>query len=109
MKTLQEKLSSLPAARRKKIAKRTDALIAEEMTMRELRKARQITQVQMAKALGVKQEQVSRSEKRADMHLSTLQRTVRAMGGELILTAQFPDGAPVRLIGFASMLCEKNS
>jgi DNA-binding XRE family transcriptional regulator len=98
--TLQEKLSSLPAARRKKIAKRTELLIAEEMTMRELRKARQITQVQMAKALGVKQEQVSRSEKRADMHLSTLQRTVRAMGGELILTAQFPEGAPVRLIGF---------
>jgi hypothetical protein len=37
------------------------------------------------------------------MHLSTLQRTVRAMGGELILTAQFPDGAAVRLIGFASI------
>ena len=103
MKTLQEKLSSLPAGGRKKIARRTDVLIAEEMTMRELRKARQITQVQMAKALGVKQEQVSRSEKRADMHLSTLQRTVKAMGGELILTAQFPDGAPVRIIGFASM------
>jgi DNA-binding XRE family transcriptional regulator len=103
MKTLQEKLDTLPATRRKKIAKRTHLLIAEEMTMRELRKARQITQVEMAKALGVKQEQVSRSEKRADMHLSTLQRTVRAMGGELILTARFPDGAPVRLTGFASM------
>jgi DNA-binding XRE family transcriptional regulator len=103
MKTLQEKLSALPTARRNKIAKRTHALIAEEMTMRELRKARQITQVQMAKALGVKQEQVSRSEKRADMHLSTLQRTVRAMGGELILTAQFPDGVPVRLIGFEAI------
>jgi DNA-binding XRE family transcriptional regulator len=103
MKTLQEKLSTLPVARRKKIAKRTHLLVAEEMTMRELRKARQITQVEMAKALGVKQEQVSRSEKRADMHLSTLQRTVRAMGGELILTAQFPDGAPVRLTGFASI------
>jgi DNA-binding XRE family transcriptional regulator len=103
MKSLQDKLASLPAVRRKKIASRTKVLIAEEMTMRELRKARQITQVEMAKALGVKQEQVSRSEKRADMHLSTLQRTVRAMGGELILTAQFPDGAPVRLVGFTSI------
>ena len=45
MKTLQEKLSNLPAARRKKIAKRTAVLVAVEMTMRELRKARQITQV----------------------------------------------------------------
>lgn len=90
MKTLQEKLSSLPASRRKKIAKRADALVAVEMTIREVRKARLITQVEMAKALGVKQEQVSRSEKRADMHLSTLQRTVRAMGGELILRARSP-------------------
>jgi hypothetical protein len=71
--------------------------------MRELHKARQITQVQMSKALGMKQEYVSRSEKRADMYLSTLQRTVRAMGGELNLTAQFPDGSRVRLIGLEAI------
>jgi DNA-directed RNA polymerase specialized sigma subunit len=103
MKNLQEKLKTLPATRRKKIAKRTSQMIDKEVTLRELRKARQLTQVELAKVLGVKQEQVSRGEKRADMHLSTLQRTVRAMGGELILTAQFPDGAPVRLTGFASI------
>jgi DNA-binding XRE family transcriptional regulator len=103
MKTLQEKLGTLPATRRKKIAKRTALLIAEEMTMRELRKARQMTQVEMAKSLGVKQEQISRIEKRTDMHLSTLQRAVKAMGGELILIATFPDGAPVKLTGFAAI------
>jgi DNA-binding XRE family transcriptional regulator len=103
MKTLKEKLATLPANRRKKIARRTNLLIAEEMTMRELRKARNITQVQMAKALGVKQEQVSRIEKRTDLHLSTLKRSIEAMGGELILTAKFPDGAPVRLTGFAQL------
>jgi DNA-binding XRE family transcriptional regulator len=103
MKTLQEKLSTLPAARRKKIARRTHFLIAEEMTMRELRKARQMTQVDLAKTLGVKQEQVSRIEKRSDIHLSTLMRHVEAMGGELIVTAKFPDGAPVKLTGFAGL------
>jgi DNA-binding XRE family transcriptional regulator len=103
MKTLKEKLATLPVNRRKKIARRTNLLIAEEMTMRELRKARNITQVQMAKALGVKQEQVSRIEKRTDLHLSTLKRSIEAMGGELILTAKFPDGAPVRLTGFAQL------
>lgn len=103
MKTLQEKLKTLPAGRRQKIAKRTSILIAEEMTMRELRKARLITQEQLAKTLGVKQEQISRIEKRTDMHLSTLKRTVEAMGGQLILTAQFPDGAPVRLTGLAEL------
>ena len=101
MKTLQQMLSKLPADRRKKIAKRAATLFAEEMTMRELRKARQITQSQMAKTLGVNQEQVSRIEKRTDMHISTLRRAIEAMGGELTLTAKFPDGAPVTLAGLA--------
>lgn len=69
--------------------------------MRELRKARQITQAQLAKTLGVNQEQVSRIEKRTDMHISTLRRAVEAMGGELTLTAKFPDGAPITLTGLA--------
>lgn len=103
MKTLKEKLATLPASRRKKIARRIEALIAEELTMRELRKARNITQVQLAKTLGVKQEQVSRIEKRTDLHLSTLRRAIEAMGGELILSAKFPDGAPVRLTGFSEL------
>lgn len=103
MKTLQEKLGALPVSRRKKIDKRAAVLIAEEMTMRELRKARKITQTAMAKTLGVKQEQVSRIEKRTDMHLSTLRRSIEAMGGELTLIAKFPDGAPVRLSGLAEI------
>ncbi len=103
MKTLKDKLQTLPAGRRRKIARRTELLIAEEMTMRELRKARSITQVEMAKALGVKQEQVSRIEKRTDLHLSTLKRSIEAMGGELILIAKFPGGVPVRLTGFAGL------
>ena len=103
MKTLQNKLKALPAARRKQIASRTDQLIREEMTMRDLRKARQITQEQLAKILKVKQEQISRIEKRTDMHLSTLRRQIEAMGGELILTAQFKDGTPVRLTGLAEL------
>ncbi len=103
MKTLDEMLDALPASRRKKIDQRFAELVAEEMTMRELRKARKITQVQLAKKLGVKQEQVSRSEKRVDIHLSTLKRSVEAMGGTLTLIAQFPDGVPVKLTGFSDL------
>ena len=103
MKTLREKISEQPAASRRKISKRVAELVAQEMTMCELRKARKITQVQLAKKLGVKQEQVSRSEKRADIHLSTLKRSVEAMGGTLTLIAQFPDGAPVKLTGFSDL------
>jgi DNA-binding XRE family transcriptional regulator len=99
MKTLKEKLAALPKRRQKKIERRAAILIAEEMTMRELRNARKITQEQLAKKLGVKQEQISRIERRTDLHLSTLRRSVEAMGGELFLVATFPDGAPVRLSG----------
>ncbi len=103
MKSLKEKLDALPPERRKKIDERAAQLIAEEMTMRELRKARKLTQVEMAKALGIKQEQISRLEQRTDLHISTLRRSVEAMGGRLSLIAEFPDGAPVVVSGFGAL------
>lgn len=103
MKTLREKMSALPVSRQKRIAKRVNILVAEEMTMRELRKAKKITQTHLAKQLGVKQEQISRIEKRTDIHLSTLKRSIEAMGGTLTLVAEFPNGAPVKLTGFGEV------
>jgi transcriptional regulator with XRE-family HTH domain len=76
-------------------------LIAEEMTLRELRHARKLTQVRMAKSLGITRDSVSRLEKRSDLLLSTLRKTVEAMGGNLSLVAEFPDRAPVVLCGIA--------
>ena len=69
--------------------------------MRELRHARKLTQVRMAKTLGITQDSVSRLEKRSDLLLSTLRKTVEAMGGSLSLVAEFPDRAPVVLSGIA--------
>ncbi len=76
-------------------------LIAEEMTLQELRHARKITQVRLAKQLGIGQDGVSKLEKRADLMISTLRKTVEAMGGSLSLVAQFPDRGPVLLSGIA--------
>ena len=76
-------------------------LIAEEMTLRELRKARQLTQVSVARELGITQDGVSRLEQRSDLLLSTLRKTVEAMGGSLSLVARFPDRPPVELSGIA--------
>jgi hypothetical protein len=53
----------------------------------------------MAKKLGITQDSVSRLEKRSDLLLSTLRKTVEAMGGNLSLVAEFPDRAPVVLSG----------
>ena len=102
MKTLDQKMKGLSAARRKKIEARAAALIAEEMTLQELRRARKLTQVRMAKTLGITQDGVSRLEKRTDLLLSTLRKTVKAMGGRLTLVAEFRDQEPVVLSGIAA-------
>jgi transcriptional regulator with XRE-family HTH domain len=99
--TLKDKMKELSPAQRKKVEARAAQLIAEEMTLRELRHARKLTQVKMAKTLGVTQDSVSRLEKRSDLLLSTLRKTVEAMGGNLSLVAEFPDRAPVILSGIA--------
>ena len=94
-------IKKLSPARRKKVEARSVQLIAEEMTLRELRHARKLTQVRMAKALGITQDSVSRLEKRSDLLLSTLRKTVNAMGGKLSLVAEFPDREPVVLSGIS--------
>ena len=101
MKTLDEKMKSISAGRRKKIESRAAVLIAEEMTLQELRRARKITQVRVAKALGIRQEGVSRLEKRSDLLLSSLRKAVKAMSGDLRLVAAFPDREPVVLSGIS--------
>ena len=68
----------------------------------ELCRARKLTQVRVAKKLGMTQDGVSRLEKRSDLLLSTLRRTIEAMGGNLSLVAEFPDRAPVVLSGIAA-------
>lgn len=103
MSTLADRMNKLPPSRRKKIEKRAQALIAEEMSLRDLRKALKQTQVRVAKKLGINQENVSRLEQRSDLLISTLSDYVEAMGGKLSLVAEFPDRPPVALTGIASL------
>ena len=100
-RNVDDMIRKLSPAQRKKVEARAAELIAEEMTLRELRHARKLTQVKMAKKLGVTQDSVSRLEKRSDLLLSTLRKTVEAIGGNLSLVAEFPDRAPVVLSGIA--------
>lgn len=99
--TLEDKMKPLSVARRRKVEARAAELIAEEMTLRQLRQARKLTQVKVAKKLGVSQDGVSRLEQRSDLLLSTLRKTVEAMGGDLSLIVEFPDRRPVVLSGIA--------
>ena len=98
---VDDKIAGLDPVRRRQVEERAEKFIAEEMTLRELRKARQLTQVNVARKLGISQDGVSRLEQRSDLLLSTLRKTVEAMGGNLSLIAKFPDRPPVELAGIA--------
>jgi hypothetical protein len=97
---VEEVIAALPKEEQEAIAKRGAELVAKvrrRMTLAELRKGRKISQATVADALGIGQMQISRLEKRKDPRLSTMQRTVEAMGGQLTMIATFPDQEPVIL------------
>jgi transcriptional regulator with XRE-family HTH domain len=100
---VRDTMKSLSPARRKKIEARAATLIAEEMSLRDLRQALTLTQERMAETLGIGQDGISRLEKRSDLLLSTLRTYIEAMGGQLSLIAEFPDREPVTLTGLAAM------
>ena len=67
-------------------------IAAKGMTLNQLREARKLTQVNLAEVLKINQGSVSTMEKRTDMYISTLRNYIEAMGGELEITAKFPEG-----------------
>ena len=98
-RSLNEKLEELPADRRERILVEADRLHDEYLTLQELRKAREMTQVQLAQVLNLRQATIAQTEKRSDLMLSTLRSYVEAMGGTLSLEVAFPDRPPVFLEG----------
>ena len=63
----------------------------KKMALSDLRKARHITQTQLAQTLNIKQPSIADMEKRTDMYISTLRSLIEGMGGKLEITAIFPD------------------
>jgi len=74
-----------------KAARRTQELLGE-LLLSEVRQLTGKSQQQVAEALGIKQPSLSKLEKQADMQISTLQKIVKALGGELQVLAKFPKG-----------------
>ena len=102
-KTLKERLSKLPAGRRAKVEARANELLAEEMSLKDLRKARELTQERMAELLGIGQDGISRLEKRSDLLISTLRNYIARSGGQLELVVRFPDRPAVLLQDLAEL------
>jgi transcriptional regulator with XRE-family HTH domain len=85
---LRAKMSPQSRAR---AAVRSREMMAE-MFLSELRRLSGLTQNELAAALGIKQPTLSRLESQEDMQISTLQRLVKALGGELEIVAKMPGG-----------------
>jgi transcriptional regulator with XRE-family HTH domain len=94
--------AGLSAEARTEAARLTDAM-ERELSLADLRRARSMTQDQLASDLHVGQASIAKLERRADMYLSTLRRFVEAMGGELEIVARFPDQPHVKLRGIGEL------
>jgi transcriptional regulator with XRE-family HTH domain len=95
--TLRSKMS--PAAR---AASETEyRKLADEMSLLEVRKARELTQAKVAEELHIGQGDVSKLERRTDMYVSTLANYLHAVGADLEIRAVFPDGRVVQIRQFA--------
>ena len=102
-RTLNEVIASLPIDQQQEINAQAARLIEEEITLRDLRKAHDLTQERLAEALHISQDGVSRIEKRSDFLLSTLRSYIEAMGGKLRLIVEFPDRQPITLSGLTGL------
>lgn len=81
----------LPAARKARIVDKAAALNTA-LTLHELRKARAVSQEELAQKLAVGQPAVAKIERRSDVYVSNLRRYIEALGGTLEISARFPDG-----------------
>ena len=95
-KELEAKMA--PEARERVAARVKETL--ENMSLDQLRAARELTQEHLAEILRIKQASVSKMERRADMYIGTLSKFIEAMGGQLEIRAIFPDGS-VRITQFS--------
>ncbi len=94
-------VAKMPLERRTRAQERAQETLTE-MALQELRRARRLSQAQLAEALGEKQPNISQLEQRTDMYVSTLRKYIEAMGGELDIIARFPEGA-VRIRQFQEL------
>jgi transcriptional regulator with XRE-family HTH domain len=99
------KWSELRATMSPEAIARVDARFKQTMSrlrLSDIREAVGRTQVEIARDLDLGQGSVSKIERAADMYLSTLRRYIEALGGELVVSAKFPEGTVVAIENLSS-------
>lgn len=97
----QELIDAMSPAQRARVEAEV-AVLREEMRLRDLRDARELSQAEVARSLDTDQGNISRLERQADMYVSTLRRYLAALGGTLEIVAHFPD-RDVRITQFREL------
>jgi hypothetical protein len=108
-RNVNDVIRKLTPAQRKKVETRAAQLVAEEMSLRQVRQACRLTQQKVAKSLRIGQEGVSKLERRSDLLISTLRDYIRAVGGQLSLVVEFPNRAPIVLSGITEFSRDPDS
>ena len=94
-KNFEELRARMSPERRIRVEQRIRETIAS-MPIAQVRKAREMTQIELALRMGKPQGEISKIENRLDVHVSTLKAYIEALGGHLVLRAEFP-GGPINL------------
>ncbi|WP_311220364.1 helix-turn-helix domain-containing protein [Escherichia coli] len=92
MRTLDEAIASRSPESQARIKEMEDEMILE-VGLQMMREELQLSQKQVAEAMGISQPAVTKLEQRGnDLKLATLKRYVEAMGGKLSLDVELPTG-----------------
>jgi transcriptional regulator with XRE-family HTH domain len=103
VKTLTEIMANFTPEEQAAIEAEAKELIAEEMYLRELKKAYHLTQTEISNNLGITQETLSNLEEKTDLILSTLATYLQDLGVNLKLVAEFPEQKTIVIKGLMEL------
>lgn len=87
---LDDYMAKMPADRQSRITDKAKRL-RQSIELAKLRKMENLKQSELADMMGVSQASISKVESGKDIQLSTLQKYVQSLGGEVIITAKMPN------------------
>ena len=98
-RTLKDVMDGLEPDRRARIGARAKEIHQESLTLKKLRSHMELTQMALARKMGVAQPTIAQLEQRNDIHVSTLRKYIEALGGTLSIIADIPGQGLVLLTG----------
>ena len=94
---LDDYMAKMPADRQSRITDKAKRL-RQSIELAKLRKMENLKQSELADMMGVSQASISKVESGKDIQLSTLQKYVQSLGGEVIITAKMPNSEVILLM-----------